>query len=160
VVSPVCKHRAFVTANAPYPARNLRALNVQLACVPEWTAMKRVTILDSNVKLRDILRVLGGDAVRSEWRVRGVECLGGAAADTLHRASDAQEILNGAVFVGLAERLDQTVEGEFEARFAGEQTPWVTIEAIDGSMFDVETDNDRLLTSLAAAFNRVQEVPE
>ncbi len=128
--------------------------------------MRGVTILDRDPNsgvlsfdLRDILSVLGGDAERSTWTVRDVECLDGDAASALHEACDACEVLSGDRLVDLARDVGQIIEGEFSARLPNEEAAWITIRAVDSSAFDVETDREDILTALKAKFDRVEDLP-
>lgn len=129
--------------------------------------MKGVVILDRDPRsgalgfdVRDILSLLGNDAERSTWMVRDVECLGGDAASTLHRASDAGEVLTGHRLLELARDVEQIVDGTFAGRLPNEEADWIIIRAVDSTAFDVQTDRADVLDRIKATFARVEDLPE
>ena len=67
------------------------------------------------VDLKDILRVVGGPALQSQWLIHGADITGEAAATELNRVSDAGEFIDGEMLLQLSNDVWQTVDGKFEA---------------------------------------------
>lgn len=104
--------------------------------------------------LRDVLLCLGGSVLEHRWTVLGVECLGPAAAE-LHELSDQRAVVSGAELLGLAERIDQTVDGTFEGRTGQDDTPpMLMVQAIDSTTFVVESAAPGVLEALERHFGR------
>lgn len=126
--------------------------------------MRGVTISDTDSRgflsfdLRDILRLLGSRGLASMWHVRGVECIGGEAADALHRVSDSGELLDGSRLESLARDITQVIDGEFSGRLPDSQDVWIVIRAVDSSAFDVLTDDESILHALIGHFARVDDL--
>lgn len=108
--------------------------------------------------LRDILALLGDDAIRSRWRLGRVECLGDEAAATFHRASETGKLVDGPRFIELAGQL-RVVAGVFLGRFPDEDDFWIIIRAVGGSAYDVLCDREAVLATLENRFDRVNAVP-
>jgi len=104
--------------------------------------------------LRDILAVVRDVALRSTWKLAHVECAGDDC-DVLH-ASDRGEVLDGARRVDVAERILQTVDGDFVGSVDG--TPWIEILAIDSTVFHVFAA-ESVLDALRARFTDTPELP-
>src|SRR5438105_3128206 len=126
--------------------------------------MRGVTITDStddgrllSFDLSDILRLLGPAAADAEWEISGVECVGGAAAEELHRLAKARARVAGQTLLSLAAQVTQTIDGVFTGFRAGEQQPWVIIRAADSSSFDVESDDEDVLASVKQRFHDLTE---
>jgi hypothetical protein len=109
------------------------------------------------VDLRDVLRIVGEDAIRSTWTMRGVECTG-AAAEAMHSASDTRGSIDGAKMMELANGIDQVIEGEFAANLDPDAA-WLLIRVVDSSAVDVITDRDDVLARLRQAYARVVDLP-
>ena len=108
--------------------------------------------------LIDILDLIGEDAVRSEWKVSGLECLG-QRADEFHAIADAVTPISGAALRSLAHGIYQTIDGRFEAFLPTTDTPWLIIRAADSSCFDVETEQPDILDQLRKRFSAVVDLP-
>jgi hypothetical protein len=128
--------------------------------------MGGVTIQDSTedgrflkIDLHDILNVLGWFAEESEWVISGVECVGGNAADELHRLSDNNNRVPGQTFSCLAADVTQIIDGVFKGYRKGENSPWVIIWAVNSSAYDVETENQEILDRIRKHFRNVSEIP-
>jgi hypothetical protein len=121
--------------------------------------MKGVTIPACGFDLRDLLAVLGESARRSAWTIEFLECLGDGA-EALHRASDEGRVVGGEELLEAASRLSQTIDGTFSARCSGAAAPWVVIDVIDGTWFDVQCDDAAVLAAIRARFADVRERPE
>src|SRR6266511_531324 len=114
--------------------------------------MRGITITDSApdsgllaVDLIDVLRVLGSAAVDAEWEISGVESVGGAAAEKLHRLSDARTRVPGHTLLSLATAVAQVIDGVFAGYRDDETRPWIIIRAVDSAAFDVQSDDESVL---------------
>jgi len=105
--------------------------------------------------LRDILLVLGDEAIQSSWALEGVECHGGYAVADLHSASDEKRILRGESLLALSNAVGQIVEGVFSGFVPPHDRPWIVIRAVDGTAFDIETDRDDVVELMRSRFECV-----
>lgn len=110
--------------------------------------------------LRDILEVIGEIADETEWALRDVECMGGAAADDMHRASETGTRVKGTRLREMSRGVDQVIDGTFAGFHAGDQQPWVVIRAVDSTAFDVICDNPQVIENLRARFRETREISE
>jgi hypothetical protein len=108
------------------------------------------------IDLHDILDLCLKDAARSTWRCRYVECEG-ASAQAMEHAAEEQIDIPGEEFLELVEGIDQTIEGDFEARAPGKTKLWLLIRAIDGTSFEVFSTDRGLLTHIQATFRDVRK---
>lgn len=128
--------------------------------------MRGVTINDRDEQgvlkfdLKDILRLAGERALRSRWKLTDVEALGEDAADEIHRISDRHSLVDGRKLMKLADGVSQIVDGQFEAYDDDTNKPWLVINAVDSSAYDVQSDNEDLLTGLRAHFESICDLPE
>ena len=126
--------------------------------------MLGVTITDRKednslaVNLVDILHLLGTLTEDTEWEISEVECLG-AAADKMHSLSDRQARVSGQTLLDLAANLTQIIDGVFKGyRGSGEQ-PWITVQAVDSSAYDVESEDEKVLMLMQQHFKQVADIP-
>jgi len=126
--------------------------------------MRGVTITDNkddgrllSFDLSDILRLLGPAAADGEWEISGVECVGGAAAEELHRLAEAKARVAGQTLLTLAAGVTQVIDSVFTGFRAGEDHPWVIILAVDSSAFDVQSDDENILASVKQRFRDLTE---
>lgn len=129
--------------------------------------MQRVTILDRSqdgqllaVDLKKVLDLIPLNLVcETIWRVSGVECVGGAAAERLHNLSENEGVVAGPGLLTLAESVGQIIDGECRGFKAGKDQPWIVIRAVDSSAYDVETDDIDILARIRRTFAHVREIP-
>jgi len=107
--------------------------------------------------LRDILRLLGEDAITSTWTASCVECTG-PNSEQLHESSDRGEKIEGARLFAITEGIGQVIDGDFSGDLDGD-TPWITIRAVDSSFFEVITDRSAVIETLRARFKVTEEIP-
>jgi hypothetical protein len=103
--------------------------------------------------ITDILEVLGPRALDAVWRMSNVECVG-PLADAVHHISDQGEWVPGRRLAELAKGLNQTIDGTFVASDVPGGTPWLTIRAVDSSLFEIETGDEEVLQLIRAHFGR------
>lgn len=126
--------------------------------------MKGVTITANDkvmksmtIDLKDLLALIP-ESRSSQWRMRNVEAVGKYAA-TLHRHSDNQEQISGEEFLSVSLKIDQTIDGVFEAYKSNCFEPWLRIRAVDGIAFDVETEDESILNRIRQSFKSVADLP-
>ncbi|MBI4641505.1 MAG: hypothetical protein HY731_12470 [Candidatus Tectomicrobia bacterium] len=127
--------------------------------------MRGITITDSTPDGRflafDLIHILqrfGSAVLDSEWEISEVECTG-AAADKLHWFSDTRTRVQGKTFMELAGHVLQIINGEFIGYKKGEKLPWIIISAVDSAAYDVQTDDDQVLSQLRQYFKHVADLP-
>jgi hypothetical protein len=108
------------------------------------------------IDLRDILEQLGEKGLKSIWSISSVDCYG-EGAEKLCKLSDYGKKISGEELYSLANDIYQTVEGCFEA-FGSNGKKWLLIRAVDGSEFDIETDDFRILELLRHTFIVITEL--
>jgi hypothetical protein len=111
--------------------------------------------------LEDLLAALGKDAERSEWRCSVGECIPkDAARPDLEDAYGSGTRLPGSQLLALASETLQIADGVFEAFRPGERRPWLKLEAIDSTYWEVFAANPADLESLRARFAEVEDIEE
>jgi hypothetical protein len=127
--------------------------------------MQGITITDKccgslllGVELIDILCLLGKHAKDIEWEISGVESIGGEAADKLHELSDKKDRLSGRALLQLAASVNQIIDGRFVGYRKGEDRPWIIIQAVDSSAYDVYCVDNETLTKIRQHFGSVEEI--
>ncbi|MGH2415075.1 MAG: hypothetical protein ACRDEA_15565, partial [Microcystaceae cyanobacterium] len=111
------------------------------------------------VDLIDILHQINSLVEESEWEISEVECLG-KDADKLHQLSDTNERVSGHILLPVAANLAQVIDGVFAGYRKGESQPWIIIEAVDSSAYDVYTSDEVVLAQLRQAFKQVIDLPQ
>lgn len=130
--------------------------------------MKGVTIKDTGPSrnllafdLKDILRAIGPVVESLEWRLEDIDCTG-EGSDEIHDLCDRGEQVTGARLVALAERILQTIDGEFRGYRSDapdRDMPWLIIRAVDSTVFDVECDDPDVLAAVRRRFTDVRDMP-
>lgn len=111
--------------------------------------------------LADLLAVLGEQARLSTWKCSVGECIAqdGARPD-LEDAYNARVGLSGAEILALASDTLQIVDGAFEAFRPGERQPWIRLEAIDSTYWEVFAAKEEDLEPLRLRFSEVEIIEE
>jgi hypothetical protein len=128
--------------------------------------MQGITIADFDergvltVGLYDILVSLGPRAASSSWLLSNVEALGAGADALLEQMADVQDPVPGDVLLGIAERVNQVIDGKFVAFDAQGGDPWITVYAVDSSAFDVVTDDLAVLNGVRSQFPTATDIPD
>ena len=104
--------------------------------------------------LKEILHCLGGEATDRVWRCAHLSVTG-EAAPALAAAEESGTRLGGQELLLLAERITQTIDGEFMGRRPDEEFDSLRIHAIDSSFWEVFGDQ-RCLNRLRSAFGDVR----
>jgi hypothetical protein len=111
--------------------------------------------------LSELLNRIGTAQVRdSVWTLRGVEAAGNpSSAQELEALSEQGQLVPGDALIELADRGVQVIEGELIGQRRGASEPWILLRGVDSSWWDVETDNEALLTALRAAYPAATPLP-
>jgi diaminopimelate decarboxylase len=126
--------------------------------------MRGVTITDRNdegtlaVDLIDILKVLGPEVDNAVWELSNVESVGNSA-DQMHKLSDDRGRISGKVLRNLADNLQQVIDGVFKAYRTDGGPSWVTIRAVDSSAYDVESEDEDVISRIRNSFTNVDDIP-
>ena len=128
-------------------------------------AMYNVTITDATSDNRllafdliDILRLLGAKGQSSLWNLSRVESFG-EKANVLNILGDQGDTITGSLLIELASGVNQTIDGIFSGYLPEEDTPWIVIQAIEGTAFDVETTSEQVIRRLKSTFKNVNDIP-
>jgi len=110
--------------------------------------------------LSDVLATLGERVTRSRWRARGLWYLSSdeLGVDQLERLS-AGATLDGHELLESLPRVRQVIDGEFEAREADSQRPWVIVRAVDSAWWEVLSDDPAVLAAIRARFRALEFFP-
>ena len=126
--------------------------------------MRGVTIRDRGVDntlsldLIDILNILGPRADNTFWLVEGAESTG-PLSGVLHRLSDLGTKVTTARLREIASDVIQVIDGVFTGYSVEKSEPWIIIRAVDSSAYDVETDDNDILSKVQGSFNEVYPIP-
>jgi hypothetical protein len=124
--------------------------------------MRLLSITDKNERgvlqfdLVDILTAVMPYVADSVWTCSGVEAFG-RRAEELHRCSEDKVSLDSSTLREIAAGLYQVVDGLFQAYHRDESSPWLIIRAVDSSAYDVETDDERVLSAIRERFENVSD---
>ena len=110
--------------------------------------------------LRDLLAAVGSHVHHSEWQCEVVECVGGEGVVSLQNRYNATQRLSGDALAELADQTHQVIDGVFRAFAPGAKTPWLEIEAVDSTYWEVRTSDEAILDSLGRKFREVERFEE
>lgn len=108
--------------------------------------------------LKEVLSVIGEPAISSTWKCSQVECLG-ENAERLGEISDSGRRISGQELFEIAKGVYQVIDGEFEAYRSEEKAPWLVVNAVDSSFFEVLTDDAATLEAIRTNFSDVSLLP-
>jgi len=108
--------------------------------------------------LIDILRLIGPRVLDAHWRCRFVWCIGETSGQ-LHEISDRGVSVSGEELMRIVSGINQTIDGDFEARDGEAENAWLVIKAIDSSLFEVWSDDLELLRRVRETFQQVSDLP-
>lgn len=111
--------------------------------------------------LADLLDALGKQAELSAWKCSVGECISqdGARAD-LEDAYSSAVGLSGPEIFALASETLQVADGIFEGFRPGERQPWIRLEAIDSTYWEVFAASAADLAALRHRFREVEIIEE
>jgi hypothetical protein len=109
--------------------------------------------------LKEIFSAIGEPVVTSTWRCRSVECVG-ENADRLQELAAEDQSVSGQELVDIVSGVFQTIDGEFEAYREGKKKPWLVVNAVDSSWFEVLTLDPFVLEKVKQSFREVSLLSE
>ena len=110
--------------------------------------------------LHHLLTVLAEFTRDLRWKVSGSEALGDAA-DELHAIDDGGKLVSTGELLRIAARVSQTIEGHFKGHGPSDAgRPQLVLRAVDGTCWDVSSDDDRVLDCVRAEFDAVRELDD
>lgn len=112
---------------------------------------------DNQFDLIDILKVIGEKGKCLSWSISNLDCLG-ETSEVLHKFSDGNEQISGTELYQLFLQIYQTIEGNFVGFENNSTNDLITIRAIDGSEFDVETNDSEILKNIRNNFESVKDL--
>jgi hypothetical protein len=104
-----------------------------------------------------ILEIIGEIGKTAVWKISYLDCLG-EKSDNLHYFSDNHIRISGRKLYQLFSEIYQTIEGEFVAFESDNTKSFLTIRAINGSEFDVETIDTEILERIRKSFDNVKDL--
>jgi hypothetical protein len=111
-----------------------------------------------NFDLKEIFSAIGNPVSVSTWKCHNVECTG-ENAQRLCELSDEGQSVSGKELVAIVAGIFQTIDGEFEAYRDGKKNPWLVVNAVDSSWFEVFSVDSAVLESIRSSFQDVSELP-
>lgn len=108
--------------------------------------------------LEDLLELLGGQALQSVWRCKVEEAISKTVPINLVDAYNVREGHDGLSFKKLASETRQVIDGVFEAFNLHSESPWVRLEAIDSSYWEIWARDENILKPFRARFTDVKNV--
>ena len=111
-----------------------------------------------NFDLKDIFSAIGDLVIVSTWKCHNVECAG-ENAQSLHELSEEGRSVSGKELVEIVKGIFQTIDGEFEAYRDGKEEPWLVVNAVDSSWFEVLSLESSVLERVRTSFQDVSPLP-
>jgi hypothetical protein len=108
--------------------------------------------------LTEIFSAIGDPVIASTWKCHNVECTG-ENAQRLHELSEGGLSVSGKELVEIVAGIFQTIDGEFEAYRDGKEKPWLVVNAVDSSWFEVLSVDSAVLESIRSSFQDVSQLP-
>ena len=116
--------------------------------------------------LRDLLRLLKPTSTEADWTVSPVWnsaaepdwfMATGAGGRRLEALAKETARISGAALADLARETTQVIWGEFAGTLPASDAVWVTIRAIDGSFFEIVTDDLGVIGRMKSAYTDVRD---
>jgi hypothetical protein len=106
--------------------------------------------------LPDVLKALGPRASSSEWAIDRLHYISRDEKNVAaFQAGEGVRTLGAELLSGISNLL-QVIDGEFRAFEAGRE-PWVTVRAVDSSWWEVESEDDTVLSAIRERFPNVAQ---
>ena len=112
--------------------------------------------------LKDLLNSVGEASVLSSWLCRGVWATPESPPLNLdiESVSDTGVLVAGSELLLLAAGTRQVIDGRFEAYRAGDSSPWLVLEAVDSTYWEVSCSDAATLELLRNSFRQVESRPD
>ncbi len=108
--------------------------------------------------LSDVLDVMGEASLTADWQVNVIECYGEVSSVAeLEQLTASGKRIDGYRLARMADKINQVVDGEFNAQLASGNT--VVIRVVDSSAYDFITDQSELLIAIRTRFENVAAIP-
>jgi len=109
--------------------------------------------------LRELLQVLGPEALSSRWKclVEQYVPADGARPNLADEYENSSGV-DGATLVDLAAETRQVIDGRFEAFRRGDIEPWLRLEAIDSTYWEIFAPNADDLTRFRCTFRNIEDL--
>jgi hypothetical protein len=105
------------------------------------------------IDLHDVLRPLMAEVVESCWEIDAPDC-SGEAAEEFDAIAAQKSRISGQSLLDLVGRVHQVIDGDFTAYRSYEDVrPWFVVRAVDSTSYDVETDDEAILTRYGRVSN-------
>lgn len=118
------------------------------------------------VDLRDLLRLLAPRSLEANWIVSTVKSsrpghewfeATGDGGDQLTELAQKDARLSGSDLADLAEQTQQVIWGEFVGLHPTQpDRTWVTIRAVDSTFYEIDTDDDTVLSMINATYKDIR----
>ena len=116
--------------------------------------------------LRDLLRLLAPGSFDANWIVSTVKSsepghewfeATGEGGEQLEELAQHDARLSGSELAALAENTRQVIWGEFVgSRPTQSDKTWVTIRAIDSTFYEIDTDDETVLSKISSTYKDVR----
>ena len=109
--------------------------------------------------LRELLHVLGPEALSSSWKCVVEQYVpADSARPNLADEYENSSGVDGAALVALAAETRQVIDGRFEAFRRSEIEPWLRLEAIDSTYWEIFATNADDLTRFRRKFRNIEDL--
>ncbi len=111
--------------------------------------------------LSDLLALLDERVSQSDWLCLVAECIP-ADPDCLDLEEEyaASALTPGTEFLALARRTRQVIDGVFKGFFKSESEPWVTLQAVDSSYWEVFVRDPEDLAPFESRFRELARIEQ
>ena len=119
------------------------------------------------VGLYDLLTLLEPRYLDADWVVSTVKCdvsgnewfeATGVGGDDLEVLAQKDGLLSGLQLADIAKKVRQVVWGRFAALLEAIDEPWVIIQAIDSTFYEVSTADPQVISAICGRYQDVREV--
>lgn len=113
--------------------------------------------------LRDVLRALAPESLTAAWTISRPDDWDfeatGSGGKRLEELAETAATIGGHELLALADDAVQVIWGNFDGKLPqNTRESWATVRAVDSSFYEVETDDESVITRLASRFINVRFV--
>lgn len=113
-----------------------------------------------NFDLREIFQALGHRASDSNWTINGLTYVSSDNEVIPILEEQYGNVHNGADILTNTSRLFQTIDGQFRGFDRESKDPWITINAVDSSFWEITTNSQDICSRIMTAFDNVERQDE
>jgi hypothetical protein len=110
-----------------------------------------------NFDVATILSLIEDKLRDSVWKCSELDCLG-ENAKTIHDIADQKRVISGNELLQIMSGVYQTIDGKFEGYMNDEYLPFLMIEAIDSSHFNVWCEDSGVIDKLTGHFEKTSRI--